>query len=131
MNIDNMRLWVAALRSGLYEQGREYLHESTDDDHTYCALGVACEVADLRVEEDVKWTRDTIIYKYGAEMHDMMAPIELAEWLGIPYQYYLPDRCGDVQVTDDQGHVRYVSYLNDAGKSFDQIADLIESTYGL
>ena len=33
--------WVAALRSGKYEQGREYLHR----DGKLCCLGVLCELA--------------------------------------------------------------------------------------
>lgn len=34
------RLWVEALRSGEYEQGRTWLREND----RYCCLGVACEL---------------------------------------------------------------------------------------
>lgn len=35
--------WVAALRSGKYKQGKDFLYNKDED--TYCCLGVACKVA--------------------------------------------------------------------------------------
>lgn len=37
--------WLAALRSGDYKQGKNYLHNSAKD--TFCCLGVLCEVAGI------------------------------------------------------------------------------------
>jgi hypothetical protein len=42
VNKDNMRLWVAALRSGDYMQGEGTLHDARHD--RWCCLGVACDV---------------------------------------------------------------------------------------
>jgi len=41
--------WVAALRSGDYEQGAGYLYESSSD--TYCCIGVCCSIVGMK-----KWT---------------------------------------------------------------------------
>lgn len=38
MNTENMKAWVAALRSGEYKQGRSCLRSA---DGTFCCLGVA------------------------------------------------------------------------------------------
>jgi hypothetical protein len=50
--------WVAALRSGKYEQGREYLQA----DGKFCCLGVLCEVAkvpsvDLSGEREYRFVK--------------------------------------------------------------------------
>lgn len=37
--------WVAALRSGKYKQGRQYLRTFEDN---YCCLGVLCEILGLQ-----------------------------------------------------------------------------------
>lgn len=39
--------WVAALRSGKYQQGSGLLHYlDMNDEHRYCCLGVLCDVVD-------------------------------------------------------------------------------------
>lgn len=40
--------WVAALRSGKYEQGRQRLRNGD----SYCCLGVLCEVAGLPIDPE-------------------------------------------------------------------------------
>ncbi len=42
MNVENIKLWIAALRSGEYQQGTGFLNP----EGKYCCLGVACEVAE-------------------------------------------------------------------------------------
>jgi hypothetical protein len=37
--------WTAALRSGNYQQGTEYLQMRVDGESYYCCLGVLCELA--------------------------------------------------------------------------------------
>jgi hypothetical protein len=36
--------WVAALRSGEFQQGQQMLHIADDNKHSYCCLGVLCKV---------------------------------------------------------------------------------------
>lgn len=45
MNPDVKTAWVAALRSGDYEQGQELLHQVDGARHLYCCLGVLCDLA--------------------------------------------------------------------------------------
>lgn len=45
MNKQLLDKWVAALRSGEYEQAFETLR-NYDCDHSYCCLGVLCDVID-------------------------------------------------------------------------------------
>src|SRR5690606_26429825 len=100
----NVRLWIDALRSGDYQQGRHVLCV----DNKYCCRGVEWELyqrhgpGDLHIEEenhvptrfDSQWT---------------LPPKKVADWLGI--------------------HTATQSKLverNDAGHTFHQIADAIE-----
>lgn len=47
VNKENMRLWVAALRSGKFQQGQNALKRQYPGDPVprHCCLGVACEIA--------------------------------------------------------------------------------------
>lgn len=47
MNKEIADKWVAALKSGKYSQGTEYLHHMDyDGTETFCAVGVLCDVID-------------------------------------------------------------------------------------
>jgi hypothetical protein len=73
-------LWVAALRSGEYPQGRDHLATKRGDGtFAFCCLGVACEVAiknglPLSVREDVGMRR-----LYGGL--SSYPPFEVSRWL--------------------------------------------------
>lgn len=43
MRADIKARWIAALESGDYKQGRNFLHNLTDN--SYCCLGVLCDLA--------------------------------------------------------------------------------------
>lgn len=115
--------WVAALRSGDYEQGRGSLHTTrVDGTNEFCCLGVACdlyqqEVGDLLVTESsppgTVW--------YGST--DGFLPIKVQEWLG------LTTRKGSFgsRLHPDGAWPDALSCRNDSGESFEQIADLIET----
>ena len=45
MNPEVKALWVTALRSGEYEQGRGALIQIDEGKQTYCCLGVLCDLA--------------------------------------------------------------------------------------
>jgi hypothetical protein len=98
--------WVAALRSGEYEQGTGKLR----DGDTYCCLGVLCDIH--RKETGGRWRLE----KYRAE--NLRLPDEVVSWAGLksksPAVFY---------ENEDQ----YLSVLNDDIEcNFDQIADAIE-----
>ena len=108
------RLWVEALRSGEYEQGRKVLCMKNE----FCCLGVACDLFVksrpnvIRVKVD-----DDGITTYGHSRFYM--PKSVQEWLGLNSDTgkFFPGDAGTV----------YLSNLNDGGITFAEIADIIES----
>lgn len=100
----NAKKWVEALRSGKYRQGKNAL---ATEDGRYCCLGVACELA----------AAEGVAQKVGFGQFDgakFELPASVIEWLG------LNDSCGGFE-----GDA--LCLMNDAGKRFKTIADVIES----
>lgn len=101
--------WVTALRSGEYEQGIGKLNK----DGKFCCLGVLCELA---VKDDVvlpitdSWDLTT----YDGEA--AWLPNSVVNWSGMK---------------DDNGMFGDDSlvHMNDSGKSFEEIAEVIEKNY--
>jgi hypothetical protein len=108
--------WVAALRSGKYEQTAGSLH----DECGFCCLGVLCELA-VQAGIMPAATLTPLGWKYGALGEGSVLPLEVRQWAGIGI-----DPC----VTVDLGEGREItslSGLNDECEwSFGRIADLIE-----
>ena len=135
MNKDKLKLWVDALRSGEYQQGKNSLAKY-DDDGTlkFCCLGVACEVAikdglNLPVFEATAFPDNRPVRReYGQGRDIGFMPEEVCEWLGhddtnviVDLLEYIPE------ITNPQ---EYVAYLNDGDSwTFEQIADALERTY--
>jgi hypothetical protein len=92
------KLWVEALRSGKYKQGKYHLH--TGD--KYCCLGVLCDISPFPLVTGEK-----------------LPSIEVLEWSG------LPDSNPDVWIKND---LVPIARVNDCvkGYGFKRIADLIE-----
>lgn len=114
------RLWLEALRSGHYQQGREVLRTS---DGRYCCYGVA---TDLAVKAGVtKW----VALHNGAsgQAHASAMPGErVRAWLFPEGEIFLwpafpfpADRADVTPATSPAA-------LNDHGLTFSQIADLID-----
>ena len=83
---ESQRLWVDALRSGNFAQCKEYLHEEVGGKHSYCCLGVACELY-LRHVGDIKETEsddyDTNISRHAYEGEYEALPKKVQDWLGL------------------------------------------------
>lgn len=111
MNKKIKKLWVEALRSGEYKQGK-YKLRSIDD--KFCVLGVLCNLhaqkhPEIAAQENKK-------HKYMG--HDADLPSAVADWAGL----------GDVgggKVTIGK-RKRELWYFNDNGVSFAKLADAIE-----
>lgn len=142
------KLWVDALRSGKYKQGKGQLRT---EEGNFCCLGVLCnlhaeahpEIANQEIDQET----------YMGEFGNL--PKEVAKWAGIDVE------CGAIAVevtlpysfkgtTDSWDHGRRVYFnkkgnsdtqssfddyrpwtlveLNDQGASFKQIADVIEAS---
>lgn len=110
----NQRKWLAALRSGEYQQGKGQLcREQDDSDPKFCCLGVAC----MLFMKESSWKRN-------GSQKDMWlcaglagtAPKKVVEALGLKSSEGM-----DTWEDEDLAH------LNDTGRSFKQIARLLES----
>lgn len=120
MNPNARRAWVAALRSGRYEQGVGTLTRLDPDGGptTHCCLGVLCELA--RADGVIADVRDHDGYRvYDDELNYL--PPSVRDWAGLA-------RCPTVRV--DHREV-LLATLNDGTddwrrRDFAQLADLIE-----
>ena len=92
--------WIAALRSGEYQQGQYALRTP---DNKFCCLGVLCDVVD-----PTKWGHD-YSYSYDGNWDDVLIPSGLSSELGIGF------------ATQD-----ILSKKNDDGYSFNEIAEWVE-----
>lgn len=106
------REWVAALRSGEYVQGKDWLRPT---ETTWCCLGVACDVA---VKHGVgRWDgHDRMSYVSRDDPKASVLPVWLAVYL----------HRGDLG--GRKGTEECLSGLNDDGVSFDVIAGVIEGS---
>ena len=96
--------WVKALRSGKYKLGRRRLRIGD----TFCCLGVLCDLNDPSL-----WALNDLSNEYDyvyAEEYSAMPPVDLLIEVGI---------------SDDEAHE--LAEQNDAGATFEEIADMIES----
>lgn len=103
-------LWVKALRSGEYEQGRGRLRSS---DNKFCCLGVLCNLhAQAHPEFAAKQTNPT-----NYDGRESYLSVSVMEWA------FKPDRLTRIENT-------YISLanMNDRGASFKTIAKFIEET---
>lgn len=103
---EHRRLWVAALRSGKYEQGRGVLRTANNQ---FCCLGVACDISGVG-----HWS-DEREYYAGDDAKYAVLPRPVMAWLG------LRDTGGEFGRRDS------LIDQNDGGKTFAEIADIIES----
>ncbi len=55
MNPEIKSLWLAALRSGTYSQGRERLRGEAD---SFCCLGVLCDIHAPQNWVEIEWASD-------------------------------------------------------------------------
>lgn len=105
------KAWVKALRSGKYKQGKNFLAQRKPHEKTrYCCLGVLCDIT-----PDAK----RVGISKGGVISFKMPGDEY------PEEAYLP-RTLDNRVGLEFDDVEYLVQMNDAGKSFEEIADYIE-----
>lgn len=117
MNPDVKVEWLTALRDGTREQGTQHLLA----DGKYCCLGVLCEVAanegvvDSQPHDEV-WNDDCshVVVSFDGERTAL--PEDVQKWASLALY-------GNVSYyTADQS----LAWRNDAGESFESIADWIE-----
>jgi hypothetical protein len=99
----NAQKWVDALRSRKYQQAQCKLRNGD----SFCCLGVACDISGIGTWTESGYT----INHYGSYN---LLPKEVRNWLG------LKDTSGSYGAT-------HLAWENDHGKTFEQIADVIEA----
>jgi hypothetical protein len=104
------KLWVGALRSGEYKQTTGKLR----DGDAFCCLGVLCNLHAQAHPEIAAKQKDKTHYMGFEEV----LPSVVREWAGMTY------RNGDHVVIGNR--LAELSHHNDAGRSFEEIANAIE-----
>jgi hypothetical protein len=98
---DNVRSWIAALRSGEFTQANGQLQK----DDSYCCLGVACVIAERISNLRIHRIKEGMII--GKNLSDDQP--DVLNWLGL-------SQGGDIDLAQ----------RNDEGSSFEELADHIE-----
>jgi hypothetical protein len=119
MNEEIKEQWVNALRSGEYTQGTGRLATIRPDHIEYCCLGVLCELA-VKNGLAVKSVQSNSFFRYYSpnninDSNTATLPNCVLEWAE------LKDRQGWSTNEDS------LTSLNDHGKSFEEIAQVIEA----
>lgn len=120
MNQEVKKLWVEALKSGNYKQGRGGLHP---DQETYCCLGVLCDLFQTQTKQG-KWLYEPDIeeryFEAGVVRDPSYLPSIVINWACL-------ENNDPMVIIDERTSVsRNLSALNDSGYSFISIAELIE-----
>lgn len=136
-NVENMRLFVEALRSGTYVQGWSELRTPVHDSeskltgHRYCCLGVATDVA-IAAGVPQDYTYEEHYWEEGPttglvnmnvwEEEDEQLSEPVRDWLGI-------ESCNP-DLVDEDGVVHSAIFWNDEmGASLPRIGDMFERKY--
>lgn len=104
-----MEKWVKALRSKKYKQGKDFLRQNNE----FCCLGVLCDLS--KSNEWIKSQFDDTYYYLGA---NKILPEDVRLWAGLKTE--------NGTMSND---LMCLTELNDNGKTFKQIANIIEKRY--
>lgn len=135
--IELRKQWLAALRSGNYKQGRNYLcryaetnNEDEEAELTYCCLGVLLDLTkerlDIKVNKEID--KNCVTFICGAELNGSAyyttgVPDQVKELIG------LRSREGRIHVESYNDYwpgCSSLAVMNDSGRTFQEIADYIE-----
>lgn len=130
MNQEVKAAWVSALRSGEYEQGIAALRSG----NKFCCLGVLCDIAikqfdlDVEVEHKEGCSDPTCCNSFEYDGEGSFLPPSVQDWAE------MPDKIGKLETPVDfsgatGGRLFSLYAANDAGLTFEQIADIIEEQF--
>lgn len=110
MNPQLKQSWIAALRSGHYAQGRGLLRERALTGVRFCAMGVLFDI----IATPMQWNRLTRPGSRAGTIDEVAG--------------YMPAEIrGEIGMSGLQEAL--IAGLNDSGKTFEQIADVIEKDF--
>jgi hypothetical protein len=114
-----MKKWVKALRSGKYKQGRDLLKQlDRKNQPRHCCLGVLCELYNEEMKKNHK--KSIVIEKTNNGFWvNSSLPKVVMNWSGV--------RDSDGAIENDED--LRLTNLNDSGKGFKTIANIIEKEW--
>lgn len=124
--------WIKALRSGEYEQCGGQLKVTRDDKAYFCCLGVLCDLTKNRAGIKEDWEDDggkrvpSFMGKSGSlpeEVCKLTGLLEEEDEEGFRYPKW------DGEYIGSKKEERSLAEDNDSGKSFKQIANIIEKRF--
>lgn len=124
-------LWVAALLSDEYKQGKRVLHNKSQN--TYCCLGVLCDLA-VKAGVEIEVDSSSLVVDpnaIGGDIDNRLEDVAVYDgsYTTLPYsvqQWAGVTEVGDIRAPDSDYPTTALTILNDQGKSFVEIAALIE-----
>lgn len=129
MNPEIKELWISALRSGDYKQGRGVLKNTVNGVDKYCCLGVLCELAVkaqiVNAEPSLANSKVTLFGSESGYPSEVLLPFEVSSWAGLDStsgRMYPPEPYGLAGSS--------LTTLNDEARlTFEEIADVIERRF--
>ena len=123
--------WIEALRSGKYAQTRGTLCRSICESTSHCCLGVLTEIAiehGLKVEK-TRYEKDKNIVVYNGNA--AFLPMNVQAWAEIKNVDGMMFGGEGIEADIEIGGKKYASLAqaNDDGKTFDEIADVLEANW--
>jgi hypothetical protein len=126
-----MKKWVKALRSGKFKQGVGTLKQFNNKEQAqHCCLGVLCELYNEEMKKNhkktipVKTVKGSYDYSFGfvrfGNSTDML-PEKVRKWAGM--------KSDNGKFADGNGFNDNLTYVNDCGRKFKTIADIIEKNW--
>lgn len=106
-------MWISALKSGEYKQGKYKLRKG----NAFCCLGVLCDLA-IKNNVDIKISKSVVGYSYDDSK--VKLPLKVRDWAGMLTQ------TGNFS---SHGIAISLMRLNDNGTPFKNIAEIIETAY--
>jgi len=123
MNAIIKKQWIAALTSGEYQQGKSQLRYKDDN---YCCLGVLCEL--YNKEHNTTFIQHDEYGGYSIKSSDgyeaTILPNFIKDWANKDNVNLELTAVGHIESIDNS-----LAGLNDGGKSFSEIADIIEKHF--
>jgi len=117
MKIEIAEIWIDALESGEYEQTKGLLKRKD----SYCCLGILCQISGLGEFKQLMGDKFFSYILTNGETCSLAAlPNEILEWAGMSDMY------GNFDKSDG---FSTLSILNDSGKTFREIAEIIRDNY--
>jgi hypothetical protein len=120
-------MWIEALLSDDYQQGRHHLcQDNNDGSKSWCCLGVLTDLAIKNgVSVDIeRFLDDSNVYTFDNESETL--PLAVKEWSGIDTgsgQYSHPN------IDDDDALTCSLAEDNDAGLMFDELVEIIREYF--